>query len=131
MSASFLTEIRRVRFVAAKSLSLRTAPLSRGNLGRYVPPTKAILRVQEIVRGTEQTDVRGIGGAELSPRIYMVEFEKHARRAASSIGGDERALTAISRMDLSPYLRCQVPSAFADRRRTGLARGRLIRALVR
>jgi hypothetical protein len=61
-------------------------------------------RVQEIVSPTQQACVRRVVPAEPGERFVVIELEKCPRIAASAIRRDERALTAVSGVDVSPHL---------------------------
>ncbi len=69
-------------------------------MGRYLcldmPRSKALPRVQLIVRATAQADVVDPRLAELRPRLNVVEFEPRASLTSSPGCRNERALPLIS-----------------------------------
>ena len=101
-----------------QSLFLQPAALpSCGDLGRQIPRTKAFSRMQQIVCPTEQTNIPHVAEALLRKRLHMVEVEKRPRCAPPPIGRNERTLSAITTVNLSPHHCRQVASALAFRPR--------------
>ena len=104
---AFFGEPTAVRASLPRSLSRSTALPSR-DLRRQMQRPKALPRVQEIVRLAQQAQIQSIRRTAPRERFHMVELDERPRRAAPPIGRDERALTAISRVNLSPNLYRQV-----------------------
>ena len=70
--------------------------------------------MQEVVRSAQQANVRRVGPALLSKRFDVIELEKHASAAATAIGRDKSAATAVSIVNLLPHARWQVAPVFAE-----------------
>ena len=86
---------------------------ARSDLGCQVPFAKAVPGVQEVVRSAEQANVRRVGPALLSKGFDVIELEKHTSVAATPVGRNKGAATAVSIVNLSPHVHRQITPALA------------------
>ena len=91
--------------------------LARGDFRREMYGTKAVSRVQQVVRTAQQADVRNVSCAEPGMGFDVIEFEKGPGRAAPAVCRNERALPAVPTVRFSPHRHGHVTSTFAGRKR--------------
>src|SRR4051794_38024865 len=79
-----------------------------------MPRSKAGSSMKQVVGFAPQAEVRSVGCARPCVPFDVVELEKPARIAAPTVCRNERTLTAVATVNLSPYRRSHVTSTLSD-----------------